>query len=442
MIARCEGQLARLDATVEEWRRVGRRNDTVSEADIAATESRRDKLHRLLTSEQFRELQEAVPREIAYLQADQESRLAQAIAAAAEERTTRRRTQSVAVSVLSALDRAGAPVPPALRRDLDAAAAGRSEGAAAISQGFALLSHDEGPAVTEHQRRLADALKDSDNRQSFAQWLASQPMSDQDEVLARLERRVAELAAKLGEAETAAFAERLSQAAAEPSSSRRSLLLDSLEVDLAQTLVRTRQRQALQGRLRLLAAELGAVPSDASTAMSQSILAGIEGPTVDLERLEMDSLGILDRARGEAAGRARRQAVLAGLASLGYQVTEGLETAWVRDGRIVLRKAIQPDYGVEIGGGADAARLQVRTVAIRDPAAAADAERDRDAETLWCDDLARLQAQLAASGGGIEIERALPAGATPVKVVADPAMTTDHLQRELPARPKQRARPQ
>jgi hypothetical protein len=35
----------------------------------------------------------------------------------------------------------------------------------------------------------------------------------------------------------------------------------------------------------------------------------------------------------------RRRAVLEGLASLGYEVSEGMATAWVKEGRVVLRKA-------------------------------------------------------------------------------------------------------
>jgi hypothetical protein len=45
-----------------------------------------------------------------------------------------------------------------------------------------------------------------------------------------------------------------------------------------------------------------------------------------------------------------RSAVLEGLAGLGYEVTEGMSTAWVNGGRVVLRKAASPGYGVELSG--------------------------------------------------------------------------------------------
>ena len=39
-------------------------------------------------------------------------------------------------------------------------------------------------------------------------------------------------------------------------------------------------------------------------------------------------------------------------------VSEGLATAWVQGGQVVLRKAANPEYGVELGGGTKSDRLQ------------------------------------------------------------------------------------
>ena len=112
VIAICEGHLARLDAALDEWQRIGRRNDTHTDVDIAQAESRRDALRRLLACESFLELQKRVPLEIARLSSDTEDRLVRAAAAAAEGRTARRRTQSAAQTVLNALERAGVTVLP------------------------------------------------------------------------------------------------------------------------------------------------------------------------------------------------------------------------------------------------------------------------------------------------------------------------------------------
>jgi hypothetical protein len=38
------------------------------------------------------------------------------------------------------------------------------------------------------------------------------------------------------------------------------------------------------------------------------------------------------------------------LADLGYEAREGMETAWVKDGRVVMHRASNPEMGVEIKG--------------------------------------------------------------------------------------------
>ena len=97
-----------------------------------------------------------------------------------------------------------------------------------------------------------------------------------------------------------------------------------------------------------------------------------------------------------------------------------MATAWVQGGQVVLRKAANPDYGVELGGGTKSDRLQVRAVAFGSAQSPRNASRDRDMETVWCSEFERLRTLVSASGGGIEIEHALPVGATPLKLIEDP----------------------
>jgi hypothetical protein len=120
------------------------------------------------------------------------------------------------------------------------------------------------------------------------------------------------------------------------------------------------------------------------------------------------------------AAEERRRAVLEGLASLGYEVSEGMATAWVQNGQIVLRKAANPGYGVELSGGSRSDLLQVRAVGIGGPAEARDANRDRDMETIWCGEFDRLKVLVAKAGGNVSIESARPVGQFPLKVVSDP----------------------
>lgn len=114
------------------------------------------------------------------------------------------------------------------------------------------------------------------------------------------------------------------------------------------------------------------------------------------------------------AALARRQAMLQGLAELGYEVREGMTTAWADSGKIVLRKSATPGYGVELGGKAENGRLQVRAVALSPDR---DTQRDKDIETIWCNEFGRLQTMLQEDGSELLIERAMGIGETPLKEV-------------------------
>ncbi len=120
------------------------------------------------------------------------------------------------------------------------------------------------------------------------------------------------------------------------------------------------------------------------------------------------------RPCASASALARREAMLQGLAELGYEVREGMITAWADSGKIVLRKSATPGYGVELGGKAENGRMQVRAVALsRDR----DTQRDKDIETIWCNEFGRLQAMLQGNGSKLLIERAMGVGETPLKEV-------------------------
>ena len=419
LVSICEGHLARLRAATDEWVRVGRRNGLLTDAEISATLSRGEALRSLLAQGRVMELQKAVPTEISFLQADQEARLVGAATERAKARAAQSRAEAVAASVLKALERRGEVVPADLRVALEDAAAGRSDGAAAISRAFTLMSGEKNTTISDNQRRLANALKETDDRQSFTQWLAEQAGEVKDEGSARLHFRIAELAVMLGEEATTEFEERLRHITSSETSSRRALLMDSLEVDLAQAVTSAKERAAIQSRLRMLAAELSQSGVESLSLIAGAITARIDDLLEVLIELEKEGTSALSYFHEEVAAQARRQAVLKGLAELGYQVSEGLETAWARDGKVVIKRASQPDYGVELGGRADSGRVQMRTVAFRSADIPAEAARDRDAETTCCGDVTKLKTRFAEAGGEIIIERALPVGAAPLRVIIE-----------------------
>jgi len=414
----CQNYLARLDAAIASWKKVGERNTTIDSADIAAVMRRRDTFHKLLANERFVELQSAVPVEIASLKTDTQDRLVKAASAKVETDRATRRTATTAATLLNKLKEANYPVSAALRQRLENAARGDAGAESAISEAFRMLQPPpDTNALSARQRELASKLGAGGKPMTLAEWCVANELHT-DPAIDQIEERIAQLRAIGGASAAAPFEQRLAAVAREDSQARRALLTDSLGVDLVIATRAQSEAVSLAEELGELAAELARL----DTAQARSLIGEIE-QALSPRRVQATT-DLMARASGYIAGEmkaravaARRRAVLQGLAGLGYEVTEGLSTAWVKDGRIVLQKSANPDYGVEIGGGADADRFQVRAVGFGSGGAARDTARDRDMETLWCNDFARLQEMVGKAGDFIAIERALAVGEAPMKII-------------------------
>lgn len=398
----CNGQLARVDAALAEWTRIGRRNDCIDEGASATAVRRRDALAALIAADRFMELQKQAPLEEEFLRADMQRRLEAVAAEQAVARSKERRGREAAAALLRRLRELEAPVEPSL-----AAALERGD-AQALAPGFAVLA--DVTAQSSAAAGLAASLRDGPPPTSFADWLAAQPTAPADPAAERIAARLDELESIAG-MDTAGLRARLAEVAS-AAPARRSLLLDALEVESGRSLSDARRRVSLRRDLLLVRAELVAAGGAVSDGDLEHTDASALGEAIVSERAAIDAL------RAGRAAAARRAAVLEGLAGLGYEVTEGMSTSLADEGRLVLRSAGRPEYGVEVSAVPGADRMQMRPVAFEAGGVGPDAGRDRDAETIWCGDVSTLQDALARAGDGLVIERALPVGATPLKRIA------------------------
>jgi hypothetical protein len=424
----CRGLLAQLDAAVASWRGKVGRLGLAGEAEIAAMLQRRDAIRALATmqGEQYLLLYKQVPSEIAFLAEDIDKRIAAAAEKKAQEHTTRRRLASTASTLAAALARSGASVPSELQAALSAARDGARDGVEAaeraLSQGFALLAPaGEDPAFGARQREIARRLGEGEETRTLADWLQGQPPAD-DARGQELDRHIAELEAREGEPAARPYAERAQRLAAEASPGRRQLLADSLLIELAARASARRETEKSLSTLTCLVAELEQLAGGAEKALidrAQDAVHRQDGQAA--KDLVAVVRAAIDRARSAAAAAARRKAVLEGLSALGYEVREGMETAWASNGNVVLRSAERPDYGVKLSGGAEGRPLQVRAIGFGQPGAQRDAARDRDAEALWCSDFQALKEEIAAAGGSLSVDIAQPAGLIPIEIVQEAA---------------------
>jgi hypothetical protein len=379
----------------------------------------------MMEEDRFADVQKAAPAETSFLRADLQSRREKAAARAAAAAQNRRRAERNGQLLLEALRKAGRPIPEDLVRELSSADAAE----AAIARAFDLL-HPPGPsaASTDRQLEIAKELGAGERRETFAHWLSQQPAAVELAADLHIDRHLAEL--EQSGIDPSSYASRAA-AIREGDPARRSLLADSLLVELSKAVRESRATAEILSDLRARSAELAPYQSNEARAIRASIEDALNRRDVSAAAsLLAQANTLIEQEMQALAFDARRRAVLRGLSELGYEVNEGMATAWVESGQVVLRRTASPGYGVHLAGGTKSDRLQVRAVAFSDPHSSRDAGRDRDVETVWCSDFDKLRAMLSKAGTDIEIEQALPVGSIPLKVVEDPGAQVSEKTRD------------
>lgn len=418
----CARLIAVYDSAANDLRRVLARSGALSAETEAELKSTRDAFGRLLKEGRFSDLQRQVTARIVFLQSEVARQEQLAIATAGRTRARRQQVTDAAASVADALRAAQLDVPPELEQ-VGKRAKGASDTTLGELQGivdtaFRQLTRKVAPttpaASTELAGRLALGLAPV---QTLAEWLAQRPASPS------LDPRLVSLLAEMeatGDLQAAAkHTDQLERIERETSPDRRRLLGDSLLLELSESVSQLRRTRASRTRLEAAAAELLTLDDDAARALRTDIMdcltAGTFAHAEKLLEAAKQTVADVDR---RVAATARRTAVLKGLASLGYEIREGMVTAWETDGRVVVSKPGAVDYGIELGAPQDMDRLQMRVVGAERPQTPRTPERDRDQEVIWCSEVDELSRSLADVGDSFAIERALDIGAQPVKTVS------------------------
>jgi hypothetical protein len=422
--ATCKRWLLLVEEAAAEMVRVATRLGRMDAALQAQVNVRRSTVQGLLKRERWLDLQKQAPLAIAHFRLEVERLRGEAVAAAAAERSKRRRLLDAARSVATSLEAAGKPIPTALVGVIGQAMAASDADLASmqadVEAGISALTSPVAPmAPSSEQRELATRLRSGGAPRMLTDWL--QANAKPDPKTERLDALLAELSASAPTPISQAFAERAASIAVEASLDRRSLLTDSLILEVGRHMSEERAVEAALLRCAEVRAELVAVQSEAAQACIARIEAAMAARHVGaMQASAGDAEKFLEAHRRDAAGAARRRAVLSGLASLGYEIREGMDAAWAKNGRIVVRRPGAEDYGVELAAPVDVSKLQTRLVGSDRPRTPRDAARDKDQETIWCGQFDKLRAIVAGEGSRIEIERALAPGEHAVKTVVMP----------------------
>lgn len=417
-IAECQAHLDRLQSAIDLWKQEGQKANVLDEQDIKVVMARYDDYVMRLAKDEFRTVSANVPKEIEFLKGDIPRRQEHAVELAVARQAQRRKIPANAEALLKALQSKSPPVPTQLLDALAKVRDGRSndeEADRALSEGLKLLS-DSVPAegLSAEQAGLVALLRQDNVAESLSTWRAPKVSDDvREQSLENIFQTIANLGS---DAVVKGLRERYAQLDNERDIRRKSMLIDSVLIDASQMLQQLKDANARRFDLTLVLRELETMEPEQVRELKIAIEQALANPHA------VDVPVLLDRAREsirlyqhQRAALLRRQAVLQGLSALGYEVREGMETAWVASGRVTLKSLNNPGYGVEVAGAPESDRMQVRVVAYASPAR--DPARDKDAESIWCGDFKRLQSKLAESGSELTLLKALDVGAQAVRIV-------------------------
>lgn len=340
-------------------------------------------------------------------------------------------------------------VPAALAADLS------EEGTRRMEEAEAQLKSSE-RALEEAQKNLsaevnhtqsrliADKLGISNARTtSLTEWLAARPQTvappsaAERGILKKLDALLAQIGALQDTAGWAELMRRADAVRAEADAGRRRRLYESLVLESGQRLKHLRSTQAWIAEVDALVEEAEPYAGTAVDAVANALRdlrrAGRpEDLTPWRERLATAQKNVLAKLEHER----KRAAILESLAELGYETSEGMETALARAGKLVIRKPGDEDYAVEVVGDASLSMVQTTMVRYTDAPEMTEQQRQRDCEREeeWCADHTRLRDRLAKQGLATSFKLKLPSGEHPVKVVQKdqrPAVTRSLAKRNL-----------
>lgn len=426
LLARALDQIAALEISLERYDKFARSHDVDIEKNISSYRRSISELKGLINKNSWDEIS-ARCAEIGHrIDHDRHSLEVDLTEAAAKDRRVRRRLKDAARTIqreISAQNNSlykdledvvtnvdGATIDEIKHMEATVAAAAR----AIIKNLVTAKSGDDALA-----KRLSLGL----NHEKYGEWLANNAIRNEGRNIGRLDKVLAELRIReIVPAESVVEAISRIQAA---DANEQDPLIDSLIIDLSDVLKLHRQLSGISARIE---ERISRLKRDGSRDAQDLIIAlreGLSSPALNsLLALETRADEFLAISGAREKSVLQRNALLSGLTALGYEVREGMATALVENGRLVVKKPAEINYGVEIVSGGTDGRLQVRMVTFQGDS---NPVRDKDAEVIWCGEFSALQAILRSAGHTLNIEKALAPGAVQMKRDMLPQSTDTHL---------------
>ena len=422
-MAICQRRINAVRDEINEWRKFAARCDALSHEEENEVEFRFNNIKKLLINEKFDEVERQCAAEIVSIRQDMNRIRKELIEKAENEKRVRRNLQYAAETLMHKLSTTDTVIPEELKEIASSVLevqADRLSFMGKIINKLLLdcsLSASETQKLTSSQNELLESMSVGNVIQTVMDWKLGQ---DKDfyygDDVRRLDRLMAEVEALENMEIAKPFLDRIITINKEPLMNRRSLLIDSLIIDLISHLKGRKEIENILSDLREMRSEMRSLNSKAARDLEVILTEAIDTQNVTNSHILIDRcLKLIETEMKKLASDSRRHAILIGLAKLGYEVHENMETAWVKDGRIIVKKPNEKNYGIELGTTTDVDRVQVQLVTFDQPNESLSTSKDCDRELIWCNEFDQLGVLLKESGTELKVEKALPVGAKPLK---------------------------
>ena len=190
----------------------------------------------------------------------------------------------------------------------------------------------------------------------------------------------------------------------EQNASQRSLLLDSLVMEIAGHVAARRTSRDVSRLVAEAFAELSPLDGPAVEALRAKLpVAHAEADIIQARTLLRDAQSLAETEARCQDGLLARAAIVKALSELGYEVRVQGET-WEERGHLEVRRPDEPNYDVLLSAAANG-RVQSKVRAYAHGGRSEGVNRrDVEVEQGWCDDLKVLNSLIEAQGFAAEIE--------------------------------------
>lgn len=275
-------------------------------------------------------------------------------------------------------------------------------------------SYIEEPQLTKLQLEIQQRLSAGDSLLSVEEWRKQHPTAVTR--IKKLENTLKEMfVTDISQDKIQEFIRRCNEL--DTGNPNYPLLIDSLTIEAATYYKNQLALQSKREALNLLITQIEDLGVEAKFINLWKELIK-SGELVELQDTLEKASQFYEKESEKIMVEARREAIINALEKAGYKVNDSMETAWVENGRLVVKKAPDSLYGVEFMSPKNLSRIQARVVADEDRTNERTPNLDKNQEEKWCNEFEEIRSILSSENLTIHIDKAQNPGVVKLKEVS------------------------